>query len=164
MKKNLTSDVGKFEHPLQKDKAPAGELKKSASQSQVSEKKNSSQQSRSGWGGRRAGAGAPLGNTNAVKHGERSRLAFFPLAGGEQLPPLVSMRASNLIIAGRVGELQISNPEPGSAAWRELMLLDGVMWQHTKRIARISLRMINQEVKQTKERHRNTSRENDNIC
>lgn len=163
MKKNLTSDVGKFEHPLQKDKAPAGELKKSASQSQLSEKKNSNQQSRSGWGGRRAGAGAPLGNTNAVKHGERSRLAFLPLLGGEPLPPLVSMRASNLILAGRVGELQISNPEPGSTAWRELMLLDGIMWQHTRRIARISLRRINQEVKQAKGRYRHTSRADDNF-
>ena len=163
MKKNLTSDVEKFEHPLQKDKAPTGELKKSASQSQVSEKKNSNQQSRSGWGGRRAGAGAPRGNTNAVKHGERSRLAFFPLAGGEQLPLLVSMRASNLIITGRVGELQISDPEPGSAVWRELMLLDGIMWQHTRRIARISLRRINQELKQAKERHRHTSRAGGNF-
>lgn len=43
-----------------------------------------------GLGGKRAGAGAPLGNTNAVKHGERSRQAFFTLAGAENSPPLVS--------------------------------------------------------------------------
>lgn len=149
---------------MQKAKSPAKEAKKSASRITTSKSEKTNQQSRSGWGGRRAGAGAPRGNTNAVKHGERSRLAFLPPLGGEMLPPLVSMRANNLIIAGRVGELQISNPEPGSAAWRELMLLDGIMWQHTRRIAKISLRRINHEVKQAKQRYRNTSRESDNIC
>ncbi|MGG5930777.1 hypothetical protein [Salmonella enterica] len=39
--------------------------------------KESNKQSKSGWGGKRAGAGAPFGNNNAVKHGERSSLAFF---------------------------------------------------------------------------------------
>lgn len=38
--------------------------------------KKTDQQSSSGWGGKRKGAGAPYGNTNAVKHGERSRQAF----------------------------------------------------------------------------------------
>lgn len=101
----------------------------------------SNQQSRSGWGGKRAGAGAPLGNTNAVKHGERSRRAFSSLVGGGQLPPPVSLRASNLTIAERVGELLPLMPDAalGSETYREFMLLDGIMWQHTKRIARIEL-------------------------
>lgn len=145
---------------MQKAKAAANEVK--SLRIVASQIKKTNQQSRCGWGGKRAGAGAPVGNTNAVKHGERSRLAFLPLLGGEPLPPLVSMRASNLIIAGRVGELQIRDPEPSSTAWRELMLLDGIMWQHTRRIARISLRRINQEVQQAKERYRHTRRADDN--
>lgn len=145
---------------MQKANVPAKEVK--SLRIVASQIKKPNQQSRCGWGGKRAGAGAPIGNTNAVKHGERSRLAFLPLHGGEQLRPLVSMRASNLIIAERVGELKISNLEPGSAAWRELMLLDGIMWQHTRRIARISLRRINQELKHAKERHRHTRRADDN--
>ncbi|WP_201884314.1 hypothetical protein [Serratia ureilytica] len=67
--------------------------------------KKSNQQSRSGWGGRCAGAGAPIGNTNAVKHGERSRWTFLPLFGGEALPRQESLRIRNLMIAERVGKL-----------------------------------------------------------
>lgn len=121
--------------------------------------KKSNQQSRSGWGGRRAGTGAPIGNTNAVKHGERSRRAFFPLLGGGSLPPPESLRIRNLMIAERVGELwrmkQSSVSDP--AAWRELMLLDGIMWQHTHRMARLKkfearlvLNMSRLELAQTK--------------
>ncbi len=82
-----------------------------------------------------------MGNTNAVKHGERSRRAFFPLRGVGQLPPLVSLRARNLMVAERVGELSRLMPDAalGSEAYRERMLLDGIMWQHTKRIARTEL-------------------------
>ncbi|WJY13540.1 hypothetical protein PCO82_13265 [Pectobacteriaceae bacterium CE90] len=42
------------------------------------DKKQNQQSRSSGWGGKRAGAGAPVGNTNAVKHGERSRQGIFP--------------------------------------------------------------------------------------
>ena len=35
--------------------------------------KKTDQQSRSGWGGKRTGAGAPYGNTNALKHGGYGR-------------------------------------------------------------------------------------------
>ncbi|WP_431224468.1 hypothetical protein ACQ86O_05740 [Serratia sp. L9] len=82
-----------------------------------------------------------MGNTNAVKHGERSRRAFSSLVGSGQLPPLVSLRASNLMIAERVGELSRLMPSPafGPAAYRELMLLDGIMWQRTRRMARIEM-------------------------
>ncbi|MDK2377302.1 hypothetical protein [Serratia fonticola] len=101
----------------------------------------SNQQSKSGWGGKRPGAGAPLGNTNAVKHGERSRRAFTSLVGRGQLPPLVSLRASNLMIAERVGELSRLMPSAafGSTTYRELMLLDGIMWQRARRMSRIEL-------------------------
>jgi hypothetical protein len=104
--------------------------------------KKSNQQSRSGWGGKRAGAGAPFGNMNAVKHGERSRQAFFTLAGAESSPPLVSLRASNLALAERAGELLLIEPHPYTEAWRELMLLDGIMWQHTRRMFRIELEAV----------------------
>lgn len=110
----------------------------------------SNQQSRSGWGGKRAGAGAPLGNTNAVKHGERSRQAFSALVGGGQLPPLVSLRASNLMIAERVGELLRIEPHPHTEAWRELMLLDGIMWQHTRRMFSIELEVVRSKLRLAK--------------
>lgn len=112
--------------------------------------KKSNQQSRSGWGGKRAGAGAPLGNMNAVKHGERSRRAFFTLDGAEQLPPLVSLRANNLAIAERIGELLRIEPHPHTEAWRELMLLDGIMWQHTRRMFSLALNTSRQELAQAK--------------
>ncbi|WP_419235840.1 hypothetical protein [Serratia fonticola] len=112
--------------------------------------KKPNQQSRSGWGGKRAGAGAPLGNTNAVKHGERSRQAFFTLAGAENSPPLVSLRVSNLAIAERAGELLRIEPHPHTEAWRELMLLDGIMWQHTRRMFRIELNTVRSKLRLAK--------------
>ena len=97
------------------------------------------QQSRSGWGGKRKGAGAPYGNTNAVKHGERSRRAFFPLEGGAALSPLVQNYARNLMLAKRLGKLLQTSPEPGSEEWREMILIYGLMGQHTDRIMRHEL-------------------------
>ena len=110
----------------------------------------SNQQSKLGWGGKRPGAGAPLGNTNAVKHGERSRQAFSSLVGSGQLPPLVSLRASNLMIAERVGELSRIEPHPHTEAWRELMLLDGIMWQHTRRMFSIELNTVRSKLRLAK--------------
>ncbi|WP_232785368.1 MULTISPECIES: hypothetical protein [unclassified Serratia (in: enterobacteria)] len=81
-----------------------------------------------------------MGNTNAVKHGERSRQAFFTLAGAENFSPVTSLRTSNLIIAERAGELLRIEPHPYTEAWRELVLLDGIMWQHTRRISCLELR------------------------
>ncbi|EKN4802370.1 hypothetical protein FG446_003634 [Yersinia enterocolitica] len=98
-----------------------------------------SKQSRSGWGGRRAGAGAPYGNTNAVKHGERSKRAFFPLEGEEQRSLLVNLRVRNLILAEQLGKMNQSgrwyngNPQD----WRESLLIEGIMWQHTKKMMRL---------------------------
>ena len=103
--------------------------------------KKNSQQSRSGWGGKRKGAGAPLGNTNAVKHGERSRRAFFPFEGGEALSPLVRNRARNLMLAERYGLLLANNPTPGTEEWREMTLINGLMGLHADRIARLELRL-----------------------
>lgn len=101
--------------------------------------KKTDQQSSSGWGGKRKGAGAPYGNTNAVKHGERSRQAFFPLLGEENLSPLVRNRARNLILAERLGELLALSPLPGSDEWRELMLICGLMGRHADRIAKLEM-------------------------
>lgn len=98
--------------------------------------KKPDQQSRSGWGGKRKGAGAPYGNTNAVKHGERSRRAFFPLEGGEALSPLVRNYARNLMLAEQLGKLLQESPEPGSEEWREMILIYGLMGQHTDCIMR----------------------------
>ncbi|MGL5242221.1 MAG: hypothetical protein ACRC85_15735, partial [Kluyvera ascorbata] len=101
--------------------------------------KKNSQQSRSGWGGKRKGAGAPLGNTNAVKHGERSRRAFFPFEGEDALSPLVRNRARNLMLAERYGLLLATNPTPGTEEWREMTLINGLMGLHADRIARLEL-------------------------
>lgn len=101
--------------------------------------KKTDQQSRSGWGGKRTGAGAPYGNTNAVKHGERSRRAFFPLEGVDELSPLVKNRVRNLMLAEHLGPLIQSDPEYGTEAWREMVLLNGMMGLHTDRIMRLEL-------------------------
>lgn len=104
-------------------------------------KKESNKQSRSGWGGKRAGAGAPFGNNNAVKHGERSSLAFFPLEGEERLTPLVWLRARNLILAERIGEMRRAGRlfSDNATDWREGMLIEGLMWQHTRKMMRLEL-------------------------
>ncbi|AYC18718.1 hypothetical protein DZA65_01827 [Dickeya dianthicola] len=99
------------------------------------DKKQNQQSRSSGWGGKRTGAGAPIGNTNAVKHGERSRQAFFPLAGDNgRFTPLQLLRVRNLFLAERVGELMHRSLYLGTAEWREFMLLDGILWQHTKKM------------------------------
>lgn len=90
------------------------------------------QQSR--WGGKRKGSGAPMGNTNAVKHGGRSRQAFFPLVVPEHFTAIDSNRARNLILAKRWGELYAMNPSPRTEHYREMMLINGLMEQHTDRI------------------------------
>ncbi|WP_240630100.1 hypothetical protein [Brenneria alni] len=90
-------------------------------------KKHHQQSRSSGWGGKRTGAGAPVGNTNAVKHGEGSRRSFFALAGdNRQRTPLELLRVRNLLLAKRVGELMHSSLSFGTAEWREFMLLDGI--------------------------------------
>ncbi len=103
--------------------------------------KKTSKQSRLGWGGKRAGAGAPLGNTNAVKHGERSKRAFFPLPGSEQLPPLIGLRVRNLLLVEHIGDMKQEGRyfSGRMGDWREQMLLDGIMWQHTRHIVRLEL-------------------------
>ncbi|WP_431889459.1 hypothetical protein PJ912_27795 [Pectobacterium colocasium] len=98
-------------------------------------KKHNQQSRSSGWGGKRTGAGAPIGNTNAVKHGEPSRQAFFPLAGdNERFTPLQLLRVRNLLLAERIGELMHRSLSLGTAEWREFMLLDGILWQHTRKM------------------------------
>ncbi|QHQ16925.1 hypothetical protein GMW39_14400 [Pectobacterium parmentieri] len=100
-----------------------------------SDKKYSQQSRSSGWGGKRIGAGAPIGNTNAMKHGERSRQAFFPLSGDNgRFTPLQLLRVRNLLLAERVGELMHSSLSLGTAAWRGFMRLDGILWQHTRKM------------------------------
>lgn len=114
--------------------------------------KKSNQQSRSGWGGKRAGAGAPYGNTNAVKHGERSRRAFFPIEGEERRPPLVNLRMRNLMLAECLGKMNREgrwhNGSPQD--WRECMLIEGVMWQHIRKMMRPELMAAREEIAQAK--------------
>ncbi|WP_241623196.1 hypothetical protein [Rosenbergiella australiborealis] len=88
----------------------------------------------SSWGGKRKGSGAPMGNTNAVKHGERSGQAFFPLVVPEHFTAKESNRARNLILAKRWAELYAMNPPPRTEHYREMMLINGLMGQHTDRI------------------------------
>lgn len=117
-----------------------------------------SQQSRSGWGGKRKGAGAPYGNTNAVTHGERSRRAFFPLEGGDDLSPLVKNRVRNLLLAERFGQLLKANPEPGTEQWREMTLIHGLMGLHTDEIMKLELMKEKSSLKQLRQTKRNLRR------
>ncbi|MEI7253527.1 hypothetical protein [Dickeya dadantii] len=112
--------------------------------------KKTRQQSRLGWGGRRKGAGAPPGNTNAVKHGERSRRAFFPLEGDDDLSPLLRNRVRNLLLAERFGQLLKANPEPGTEQWREMTLIHGLMGLHTDEIMRLELMQAKTGLKQVR--------------
>lgn len=111
--------------------------------------KKTNQQSRSGWGGRRKGAGAPPGNANAVKHGERSRRAGLALSYGGKLPQLVALRAGSLVLAERYGELTRSDfSDP--AAWRAIMLIDGIMWQRTRKMMSIELKQARAAIKRAR--------------
>lgn len=112
----------------------------------------SNQQSRSGWGGKRAGAGAPYGNTNAVKHGERSRRAFFPIEGEECRSPLVNLRMRNLMLAEYLGKMNREGRwHSGSQQdWRESMLIEGVMWQHIRKMMRLELMAAREEIAKAK--------------
>ncbi|EMV0393008.1 hypothetical protein AABH71_005093 [Salmonella enterica] len=127
--------------------------------------KESNKQSKSGWGGKRAGAGAPFGNNNAVKHGERSSLAFFPLEGAEHLTPLQALRARNLMLCSWIADIY---REHGCAygdyigdkrVCRLLVLYHGLMWQHvdmiiriTRRTAMAELEAVKQELREAKAR------------
>lgn len=72
-------------------------------------------------------------NTNAVKHGERSRRAFNPLVGDERLTLMAGLRVRNLILAECVGEIRRDGRLFSGVPvdWREQMLIDGLMWRHT---------------------------------
>lgn len=109
----------------------------------------SNKQSKSGWGGKRAGAGAPFGNNNAVKHGERSSLAFFPLEGAEHLTPLQALRARNLMLCTWIGEIYREHGcmcgdyiDADKRTRRELILYDGVIRKHIDAIIRIERREV----------------------
>ncbi|EJC4647164.1 TPA: hypothetical protein MPK85_004973 [Salmonella enterica] len=120
-------------------------------------KKESNKQSRSGWGGKRAGAGAPFGNNNAVKHGERSSLAFFPLEGAGHLTPLQALRARNLMLCTWIGDIYrehscMYGDDIGTdkRTSRELILYDGVMGQHTDAIIRMERREVMAKLKEAR--------------
>lgn len=130
--------------------------------------KESNKQSRSGWGGKRAGAGAPFGNNNAVKHGERSSLAFFPLEGAEHLTPLQALRARNLMLCTWIGEIYrehgcvYGDYIDDKRINRLLTLYHGLMWQHvdviirvTRRTAMAELEAVKQELQEAKARKKN---------
>ncbi|EKL0021315.1 hypothetical protein PP664_000724 [Salmonella enterica] len=120
-------------------------------------KKESNKQSRSGWGGKRAGAGAPFGNNNAVKHGERSSLAFFPLEGAEHLTPLQALRARNLMLCTWIGDIYREHGcmygddiDTDKRTSRELTLYDGVIGQHTDAIIRMERREVMAKLKEAR--------------
>ncbi|EAA7986695.1 hypothetical protein BRR54_09825 [Salmonella enterica] len=115
----------------------------------------SNKQSRSRWGGKRAGAGAPFGNNNAVKHGERSSLAFFPLEGAEHLTQLQALRARNLMLCEWIRDIYHEHGcmygdyiDADKRTSRELTLYDGVIGQHTDAIIRIERREVMAKLKE----------------
>ncbi|HGA9038495.1 TPA: hypothetical protein ACIT51_005418 [Salmonella enterica subsp. enterica serovar Java] len=119
--------------------------------------KESNKQSKSGWGGKRAGAGAPFGNNNAVKHGERSSLAFFPLEGAEHLTPLQALRARNLMLCTWIGDIYREHGcmcggyiDADKRTRRELTLYNGVIGQHIDAIIRLERREAMAEIEEAK--------------
>lgn len=110
--------------------------------------KESNKQSKFGWGGKRAGAGAPFGNNNAVKHGERSSLAFFPLEGEEDMEPLFALRVRNLLLATWIGEIYrehgcvYGDYIDDERINRLLTLYHGLMGQHTNAMIRVTRRSL----------------------
>ena len=90
--------------------------------------------------------GAPLGNTNAAKHGERSRRAYE--AEENSLPPLVAMRVRNQLLVDRLGDMQADGRYccPCTADWREQLLYEGMIWQHTKRIMALERAVLRAEI------------------
>ncbi|EBD0959076.1 hypothetical protein ILU99_002968 [Salmonella enterica] len=89
-------------------------------------------------------AGAPYSNTNAVKHGERSRRAFFPVRGEESRPPRVNLRIRNLMLAECPGKMsrEVRWYNGNQQDWREVMLIEGMMWQHTRKMMRHELAAV----------------------
>lgn len=80
---------------------------------------------------------------NAVKHGGRSRRAFFPIGESEaweaSLPPLIAMRIRNLMLAEDVGRMKLEGRHDSDkpSDKRERWLIDGMMWQLVRRIIRL---------------------------
>lgn len=119
-------------------------------------KKESNKQSRAGWGGKRAGAGAPFGNNNAVKHGERSSLAFFPLEGAEHLTPLQALRVRNLMLCTWIGDIyrerdcMYGDYIEDKRINRLLALYHGLMGQHVDAIIRMERREVMAKLKEAR--------------
>lgn len=110
-------------------------------------------QSRSRWGGKRAGA--PFGNNNAVKHGERSSLAFFLLEGAEHLTPLQALRVRNLMLCEWIRDIYREHGcmygdyiDAYKRTIRELNLYHGVIGQHIDTIIRIERRKVMANLKE----------------
>ncbi|WP_252402370.1 hypothetical protein [Escherichia coli] len=114
--------------------------------------KKTTKQSKGGWGGKRAGAGAPFGNTNAVKHGERSQRAFFPLPDEDTRPEIVNLRCRNLMLADYMGQMmQEGRLYNGNLQdLREMMLIEGIMRQHTKKMERLAMRESRRELEEAR--------------
>ncbi|MFV0548741.1 MAG: hypothetical protein ACK5M5_08490 [Limnobaculum xujianqingii] len=107
------------------------------------------QQSSSGWGGKRKGAGAPVGNFNAIKHGKRSRQLFFPLYHQNGQPPdcsqLVLCRMRNLVALERIMELKLSNSDSATQR-REVIFLEEVLYAGVGRIEQLEVRALQTKI------------------
>lgn len=73
-----------------------------------------------------------------MKHGERSRRAFFPLDLDEDVTPLVAMRIRNLLVAEDLGQMR----EAGFPERRVKVLLEGMMRQLINRIIRLEKQAV----------------------
>ncbi|WP_232216576.1 MULTISPECIES: hypothetical protein [Brenneria] len=54
--------------------------------------------------------------------------------------PLQLLRVRNLLLAECVGELMHKSLSLGTAEWREFILLDGILWQHTRKMMALERR------------------------
>ncbi len=105
------------------------------------------QQSRFGWGGKRTGAGAPLGNFNAVKHGERSRRRYISdeIPSYEAIESLTIHEAKVLGMWIRQSGLRLDDDNP--ATWREWVLLGALSNAHGKRLERALIKSSSNKIK-----------------
>jgi len=101
-----------------------------------------------GWGGRRAGAGAPKGNNNRVRHGEYSKLPlpFLP-SNGKALTGNTLLRAQIIICLKeqqKLPDISVRTRWEQRECWR----LDGLVGQRVDQIIRNARRYSRERLAQ----------------
>ncbi|WP_433654946.1 hypothetical protein [Klebsiella variicola] len=66
-------------------------------------------------------------------------MVFFPLKGADEFSPLLKNSLRNLMLAEHLGLLIPGNPDYGTEAWREMVLLNRIIGQHANCVMRLEL-------------------------